>query len=106
MLYRITRAEPHVDHAVTITWSDGVTSRVDLAPVVAKGKVFAPLQDPAYFVQHMKIAPDHLGLGWPNRVDLSADGLRFRAFPEEAEGEFGAPALRADRSPVAQAHNP
>jgi hypothetical protein len=39
----------------------------------------------------MRVADDRLGLEWPNRVDFSADGLRFRAFPEEAEGEVSEP---------------
>jgi hypothetical protein len=51
--------------------------------------VFLPLQDGDYFVQNMRVAEDRLGLEWPNRVDFSADGLRFRAFPEEAAEEFG-----------------
>jgi len=89
MLYRIENAIAHEDHTVIVTWSDGVTATVDLAPVVAKGKVFTAMQEPGYFVAHMRIADDRLGLEWPNRVDFSADGLRFRAFPEEAEAEFG-----------------
>ena len=88
MLYRINTAVPHPNHVVTITWLDGVIAVVDLAPVIAKGNVFAPMQDPAYFVEQMQIAHDRLGLEWPNRVDFSADGLRFRAFPEEAAAEF------------------
>jgi hypothetical protein len=88
MLYRVMNALAHPDLTVAITWSDGVSARVDLSPVVAKGNVFAPMQDPAYFVDNMKVAPDRLGLEWPNRVDFSADGLRFRAFPEEGEAEF------------------
>jgi hypothetical protein len=88
MLYRINTAVPHPNHAVTITWSDRATAVVDLAPVIAKGNVFAPMQDPAYFVEQMQIAPDRLGLEWPNRVDFSADGSRFRAFPDEAAAEF------------------
>jgi hypothetical protein len=90
MLYRIQKATAHPDHSVTITWSDGVEAVVDLAPVIAKGKVFAPLQDPGYFVEKMRVADDRLGLEWPNRVDFSADGLRFRAFPAEADEEFRA----------------
>ncbi len=92
MLFRITNAIPHGDHTVTITWSDAVTATVDLLPVVARGTVFPPLQDPAYFREQMRIAPDRLGLEWPNRVDLSADGLRFRAFPEQADAELAAAA--------------
>jgi hypothetical protein len=88
MLYRIARAVAHADHTVTVTWSDGVEASVDLSPVVAKGNVFAPLQDASYFVSCMRVAEDHLGLEWPGQVDFSADGLRFRAFPEEAEAEF------------------
>jgi hypothetical protein len=89
MLYRISHAVAHPDHTVTVTWSDGITAVVDLSPVIAKGNVFAPMQDAAYFVGKMRVAADRLGLEWPNRVDFSADGLRFRAFPEEAEAEFG-----------------
>jgi hypothetical protein len=84
MLYRIDKAVAHADHTLTVTWSDGVTADVDMTPVLAKGKVFAPLKDPTYFMRNMRIADDRLGLEWPNRVDFSADGLRFRAFPEEA----------------------
>jgi hypothetical protein len=90
MLYRIEYAKAHPDHTVTITWSDGVEAVVDLAPVIAKGKVFAAMRVPEYFVEHMHVADDRLGLEWPNRVDFSADGLRFRAFPDEAAEEFGA----------------
>ena len=89
MLYRITKASAHEDHTVTVVWSDGVEATVDLSPVIAKGNVFTPMQDPGYFVANMRVAEDRLGLEWPNRVDFSADGLRFRAFPEEADAEFG-----------------
>lgn len=101
MLYRISSAVAHPDHTVTITWSDGITADVNLAPVLAKGNVFAPLRDAMYFVEKMRIAADRLGLEWPNRVDFSADGLRFRAFPEEAEAEFGVSEGEAIPGPVA-----
>ena len=91
MLYRIDNAIAHPDHTVTITWSDGVTAVVDLAPAIAKGRVFEAIREPGYFVERMRVADDRLGLEWPNRVDFSADGLRFRAFPEEAEGEVSEP---------------
>lgn len=88
MIYRIRKAAAHPNHKVTVTWSDGVAAVVDLAPVVAKGKVFAAMQDPDYFTRHMRVADDRLGLEWPDQVDFSADGLRFMAFPDEAEEEF------------------
>jgi hypothetical protein len=106
MLYRINNAIAHPDHSVTVTWSDGVTAIVDLSPVIAKGNVFAPMQDAAYFVATMRIATDRLGLEWPNRVDFSADGLRFRAFPEEAEAEFSVSDAKPNSSPATAHHAP
>jgi hypothetical protein len=105
LLYRINEAIAHPDHTVTVTWSDGVTADVDLAPALAKGPVFAPLRDAAYFVSNMRVAEDRLGLEWPNRVDFSADGLRFRAFPAEAEAEFDASKMIAsfDAPPLSRA---
>jgi Protein of unknown function (DUF2442) len=105
MLYRIDNAIAHPDHTVTITWSDGVTAVVDLAPAIAKGRVFEAMREPGYFVERMRVADDRLGLEWPNRVDFSADGLRFRAFPEEAEGEVSEP-KGAGPTPVAPHHAP
>ena len=88
MLYRITHAVAHPNHTLTVTWSDGVSAIVDMSPVIARGNVFAPMRDADYFVGEMRIAPDRLGLEWPNRVDFLADGLPFRAFPDEEEAEF------------------
>jgi hypothetical protein len=105
MLYRIDSAEAHPDHTVTVTWSDGVTAVVDLAPAIAKGRVFEAMREPGYFVERMRVADDRLGLEWPNRVDFSADGLRFRAFPEEAEGEVSEP-KGASTTPAAPHHAP
>ncbi len=104
MLYRIVNAVAHPNHTLTVTWSDGVTADVDLSPVIAKGNVFAPMADAAYFVEKMRIATDRLGLEWPNRVDFSADGLRFRAFPEEAEAEFSASEPKSSSEPVTMHH--
>jgi hypothetical protein len=105
MLYRIDSAKAHPDHTVTVTWSDGVSATVDLAPVIAKGRVFEAMREPGYFIERMRVADDRLGLEWPNRVDFSADGLRFRAFPEEAEGEVSEP-KDASTTPAAPHHAP
>jgi Protein of unknown function (DUF2442) len=104
MLYRIINAVAHPNHTMAVTWSDGVSADVDLSPVIAKGSVFAPMADAAYFVANMRIAADRLGLEWPNRVDFSADGLRFRAFPEEAEAEFSAAKSGSKLEPAAIRH--
>jgi hypothetical protein len=91
MLFRIAEATAHPDHTVTITWSDGARAVVDLAPFVARGGLFAALDDPAWFVNEMRILRGGIGLAWPNEVDFSADGLRHDAFPHEETGEFNPP---------------
>ena len=98
MPYRIKVAVPHPNYAVTVTWSDGVSAVVDLAPVIAKGNVFCAHAGPTYFVEKMQIAPDRLDLERRNRVEFSADGLRFCAFPEEAEAAFSGAAQAVIRT--------
>ncbi len=98
MIHRIVNAVAHPNHTVTVTWSDGVVAEVALSPVIAQGNVFAPMVDATWFVENMRVAPDHLGLEWPNRVDFSADGLRFRAFPDEAAAEFSPAAAGCGRA--------
>lgn len=85
MLYQITRAVPHLDHTVTVTWSDGVQANVSFAPFLEKGGVFAALKDPDYFVKEMRVLQGGIGLAWPNEVDFSADGVRQAAFPHDPE---------------------
>ncbi len=88
MLYEIAEAVPHPDHTVTVTWADGARGVVSMTPFLAKGGVFAALEDPDYFVREMRILRGGIGLTWPNEVDFSADGLRRDAFPEEQSGEY------------------
>jgi hypothetical protein len=92
MLYEIADAVAHPDHTVTITWSDGARGVVDFAPFIARGALFAALQEPNDFVREMSILRGGLGLTWPNEVDFSADGLRHDAFPAEPIGEYDEPA--------------
>ncbi len=76
MLHAIVEAEAAPDHTVKVVWSDGVCGVVNMMPYIARGGLFAVLDDPSYFVREMRILPDGIGLTWPNEVDFSADGLR------------------------------
>jgi hypothetical protein len=87
MQHQIAAAVPYPDHTVKVTWTDGVTGTVSLTPFLAKGGVFAALQDPTWFVWEMRVMRGGIGLTWPGEVDFSADGLRHDAFPLEHNGE-------------------
>jgi hypothetical protein len=67
---------------------------VDLAPLIAKGTFFKAMEETTFFVTNMRTADDRPSLEWPNRVDFSAAGLRFRAFSGEAEAAKVEPDLR------------
>ena len=72
-----------------------MASAVDLTPFIARGGLFAALDDPNWFVAETRILPDGIGLTWPNEVDFSADGLRHDAFPHEDTGECNQPIAAA-----------
>jgi hypothetical protein len=84
MQYQITAAIARADHTVTVTWSDGISATVSVAPYLDKGGVFAALKDPEYFMEEMRLLPGGNGLAWPDEVDFSADGLRRDAFPAQS----------------------
>jgi hypothetical protein len=78
-LPRIKTAEPIIPGVLKLVFLDGYEGVVDLRPLLSKGGVFSPLQDPARF---SRIKVDEFGhsVGWiaddGYEVDLSADGLR------------------------------
>jgi hypothetical protein len=58
-----------------VEFSDGLSGEVDLSDRMV-GPMFAPLADPAYFVQ---VTLDEWGApSWPNGLELAPDGLHAR----------------------------
>ncbi|HUN44708.1 MAG TPA: DUF2442 domain-containing protein [Acetobacteraceae bacterium] len=79
----ITRAVPNPGtYTLTLTWANGATTANRFGHLVGKG-VFAPLADPAVFVQ-AKIGERGRSLEWPGEIDFCADALWFEAHPEDA----------------------
>jgi hypothetical protein len=64
------------DARLRVTFMDGTTGEVDMAPMLANpdtdGTVFEPLRDPAFF----SLARIDLGaVTWPNGADLAPDAM-------------------------------
>jgi Protein of unknown function (DUF2442) len=79
----ITAAMPHPESgSVTLTWANGATTENSFRHVIGKG-VFAPLADPAFFVQ-VRIGEGRRSLEWPGELDFCADALWFKTHPEDA----------------------
>lgn len=70
--YRI----PHVEkvevpraHVMRLTFDDGLVRELEFVPGSNRGTVFAPLDDPEYFVQ-ARVDPESRTVTWPNGLDL------------------------------------
>ena len=68
--------------AVILTWAGGTRTMFDMAPVIARGGVFAALADPALFAA-VTVGSRGRSLVWPGELDLDADALWFDAHPED-----------------------
>jgi hypothetical protein len=79
---RITSAEAVIHGVLKIRWDDGYSGVVDLRPVIARGGVFAYLQDPERF-RTVEVAEFGHALVWTTEtgdaIDFGADSLRRRA---------------------------
>jgi hypothetical protein len=71
------------EYRLCLTFTDGSTGAVDLAPwIEGRGGVFAPLQNPAFFAR-VTVDADAGTIVWPNGADLDPDVLYEAAHPSE-----------------------
>jgi hypothetical protein len=75
-MLKIRSAEYRGERVIRVTFSDGTGGDYDLRELVARGgEMVAPLADRQYFQDFFL----ELGaLCWPNGLELSATGIRFR----------------------------
>ncbi len=79
MFPRIKSVRHIQDYRLELTFNDGVRAELDFRnKVVARGGVFAPLEDVGFFRQ-VKVDPEAGTLVWPNDVDLDPDVLYSEA---------------------------
>jgi len=78
-LPRIVEAQPVIHGVLKVAFTDGYVGVVDFRPLIAKGRVFSWLREPANFAA---VSVDEFGhsLSWQDdtgyTIDLSADSLR------------------------------
>lgn len=76
MLARITSLTALSGSRLSLGFADGSSGTLDLAPLIARGGVFARLADPAEFAK-AAIGPSGRSVEWPGEIDLCADALRL-----------------------------
>ena len=78
--YEITTVEHLGGHRLRLGFADGFVGDVDLSTRIeaAKGPMFEPLRDVAYFAQ-VSVDRELGTVVWPNGVDLAPDVLHEQA---------------------------
>lgn len=70
---------------LVVAWDDGRRSEIDLAPVIGRHKVLAPLADPDVF-HRVSLPDDGWSVEWPRcAIDLGA--AQLRRWADEQAGE-------------------
>lgn len=81
LFHHVTHVSTAPGHVLRLTFADGGTHEVDLAPLVGRGGVFAPLRDESRFAD-VRVAERGRAVEWPGGVDLCADALWLAAHGE------------------------
>jgi hypothetical protein len=88
-MHRITRVQANPDLSLDLQFDDGRQGRVSLAELVRSAPIAEPFRDPARFVDDLRIVEDGDVLHWSDQFELHADSLRYRAFPDELDRDYG-----------------
>ncbi|WP_165797852.1 DUF2442 domain-containing protein [Mycolicibacter virginiensis] len=70
--YEVTTVEVVDPTTLRVSHADGTVAEHDLARLIARGGVYAPLADAEFFKQ-VRIA--HGAVTWPGEIDLAPDSL-------------------------------
>lgn len=73
MILRILEAQVSGPHSLELTFSDGLTKRVSLRPLLS-GPMFEPLLNSEYFAR-VVVDPVCGTVVWPNGADLAPEAL-------------------------------
>ncbi len=96
-MYRIVRARANSDFSLDLRFEDGREARVGLSEFVRSAPVAEPFRDAKRFVSELKITEDGDILRWDDQFELHADGLRYRAYPDELVRDYGPQPTSQDR---------
>lgn len=84
MFLHVTKAKYLKDYQIEVWFNNGRVGIADLTALVQKGKVFAPLQEVAFFAQ-LQVDEELNTVVWPNGADVAPEYIYFQAFKNEPE---------------------
>ena len=71
-MVRITSVKPQPDYTLLLTFTNGKTGVYNAKPLLGRGPVFKPLNNPKVF-NAVKVS--HGTIEWPGEVDLCPDNV-------------------------------
>ena len=82
MLVRAQSVQPLTDYLVRVTFTDGTSRDLDLAPYL-RGPIFEPIRRDAELYRTVRV--EFGALTWPNGADLDPDVLYHGGTPSWAQ---------------------
>lgn len=89
---KLTSATIASSQALSLSWDDGRTARIDFVAIIAARKALAALADPTVFSQ-AALSDDGWSVEWPGGIDFGAPQLR-RWAEEQAGNSMSADVFR------------
>jgi hypothetical protein len=90
MQHRITSVTPLGGYRLALVFDQGLPATVDLTGFFAEGEVTEPFRhDADLFGSRLTIEGGGEWLAWPNDVEIDADALWYKAFPDELRHDLG-----------------
>ena len=87
-LPRIASAEPLDGRKVRVTFDDGETKVVDIAPALASRRIYMPLRDDDELFRSFKVNAERNAIEWNGDLDFSAMWLAELPSAEFSNDEF------------------
>jgi len=81
--FTLTEVQPRPDGTLHLSYADGQTFCVDIAPIIARSPILAPLRQPDLLAQ-ARLGPwgGSVCFGEDEQLELAADNLRARAIEQ------------------------
>lgn len=87
-MHRVLSARANQDFSLDLRFDDGREAHVDISDVM-RSAIAEPFREPSRFVAALVLMENGEILRWDEQLELHADSLRYRAFPDELRQDYG-----------------
>lgn len=77
MFHKIKSVTPLPDYVLSVQFSEGVTKRYDVKPLIDKYQMFLPLKDSSELFSSVEVDVGGYGIIWNDDIDIACDELFY-----------------------------